>query len=76
MIKFREVCKMIDIKVYHNHEMKQYYFYDLLAGMQWLESHVMIDYIVIDDDTIVTWEEWDIYFEKLNFCKKVYGYNY
>lgn len=68
---------MIDIKVYYNNQMRQFYFNNLLDGMKYLETHVKIDYIVIDDDRIVTWEKWHIFFEELNnFCKEVYGYSY
>ena len=68
---------MVDIKVYCNNKMRQFHFNNLLDGMRWLETHVLIDYIVIDNETIVTWEEWDYYFEKLNnFCKEIYGYNF
>lgn len=68
---------MIDIKVFYNGTMTQYNFRYLLDGMYWLKSNVKIDYIIIDDETVVTWAEWDTYFEKLNkFCKEVYGYWY
>jgi hypothetical protein len=68
---------MVDVKVYHNDTIRQYYFHDLLTGMKWLESHVSIDYIVIDNETTVTWEEWDSYVDRLNvYCKEVYGYSY
>lgn len=52
---------MVNIKVYHNGSMRQFNFYNLLDGMKWLETHVMIDYIIIDNETTVTWEEWDRY---------------
>lgn len=55
--------------------MHQFYFHNLLDGMRWLKTHVMIDYIVIDNETTVTWNEWDAYVDKLNtYCHNVYSY--
>ena len=68
---------MVNIKVFYKDTMTEYNFRILLDGMHWLKTHVKIDYIIIDDETVVSWAEWDAYFEKLNaFCKKVYGYWY
>ena len=69
---------MVIVQVFCNGETKEYTFNNLLDGLHWLKvTNVVFDYIVIDYETTVTFEEFDGYFDKLNdFCRKVYGYHY
>lgn len=67
---------MVDVKVYTNGVMTQYYFNVLLDGLVWLERQ-LFDYIIIDNDEKVTCDEISLYIDKLNtYCSTVYGYKH
>ena len=66
------------VQVFHNGKMKEYIFNNLLHGLRWLKvKNVAFDYIIVDDETTVTFDEFDAYFDKVNdFCRKIYGTYY
>ena len=69
---------MAYIQIFYNGTIKEYTFNNLLDGLHWLKvTNVAFDYIIIDYETTVTFDEFDAYFNKVNdFCRKVYGSYY
>lgn len=67
---------MVDIKLYYNNTMRQFYFNVLLDGLLYLENK-LFDYIIIDNEITVSCDGISAYIDKLNaYCKEIYGYSY
>lgn len=69
---------MTYIKVFHNDTVKEYHFHKLLDGLHWLKTtNAVFDYIIIDEETTVHFDEFNAYYNQVNeFCRKVYGTYY